>query len=44
MTEEKPTKKTKEKSFSWNKSTRISKILNLEKFINILEQQRPIQN
>lgn len=44
MAEEKPTKREKEKSFSWNKNIRISKKLNLEKFISILEQQRPIQN
>lgn len=44
MEEEKPIKKTKENNSSQNKNIRISKILNSEKFINILEQLRLTQS
>lgn len=43
MEEEKLIKKTKENNSSQNKNIRISKILNSEKFINILEQLRLTQ-
>lgn len=44
MEEEKLIKKTKENNSSQNKNIRISKILNSEKFINILEQLRLTQS
>lgn len=42
--EEKLIKKIKENNSSQNKNIKMSKILNSEKFISILEQQRPIPN
>lgn len=44
VVEEKLIKKIKENNSFQNKSIKISKILNSEKFISILEQQKPILN
>jgi len=42
--EEKLIKRTKENNSFWNKNIKISRTLNSEKFINILELQRLTPN